>query len=64
MKVLVAQLCPTPCDPMDWSPPGSSIHMVLQAKIVKRVDIPFSRASSQARNQIQASNIASRFFMI
>ena len=34
MKVLVAQLCPTLCDPMDCSPPGSSVHGLLQARIL------------------------------
>ena len=29
----VAQLCPTLCDPMDCSPPGSSIHGILQARV-------------------------------
>ena len=29
--VLVVQLCPTLCDPMDWSLPGSSVHRILQA---------------------------------
>ena len=33
VKVLVAQLCPTLCDPMDCSPPGSSVHGILQARM-------------------------------
>ena len=33
MKVLVARSCLTPCDPMDCSPPGSSVHGILQARI-------------------------------
>ena len=32
VKVLAANLCPTLCDPMDCSPPGSSVHGILQAK--------------------------------
>ena len=37
LKVLVAQLCPTLCDPKDYSPPGSSMHGILQAqRILKR----------------------------
>ena len=36
-KVLVAQLCPTLCDPMDYSPPGSSVHGILQARILEWV---------------------------
>ena len=58
LKVKVTQLCPTLCDPMDCSPPGSSVHGVLQASILKGVAIPFSRGSSQPRNQSQVSRIA------
>ena len=39
----IAQLCPIPCDSMDRSPPGSSVHGVLQARILEWVAIPFSR---------------------
>ena len=42
MSVLVAQSCPTPCSPMDCSPPGSSFHGTLQARILEWVTIPFS----------------------
>ena len=45
-KVLVAQSCPALCSPMDCSPPGSSVHGVLQARILEWVTIPFSRGSS------------------
>ena len=45
VKVLVAQLCPTLCNPMDCSPPGSSIHGILPARILEWVAIPFSRGS-------------------
>ena len=41
--MLVAQLCPTPPDPMDYSPPGSSVHRIFQARILEWVAIPFSR---------------------
>ena len=41
--MLVAQSCPTLCDPMGYSPPGSSVHGVLQARILEWVAIPFSR---------------------
>ena len=41
--VLVAQLYPTPPDPMDYGPPGSSVHSILQARILEWVAIPFSR---------------------
>ena len=40
---LVAKLCPTLCDPMDCSPPGSSVHGIFQARILEWVDISFSR---------------------
>ena len=42
-KVLVAQSCPTLCDLMDYSLPGSSVHRILQARILEWVAIPFSR---------------------
>ena len=35
VKVLVSQLCPTLCDPMDYSPPGSSAHGIFQARILE-----------------------------
>ena len=41
--MLVAQLCPTLCDPMNYSLPGSSVHGILQARILEYVAIPFSR---------------------
>ena len=53
---LVAQLCPTICDLMDFSPPGSSIHRILQARILEWVAIP------RARTQI--SHIAGAFFTV
>ena len=62
--VLVAQSCLTLCNPMDCSPPGSSVHGILQARILAWVAIPFSRGSSQPRDQIQVSCIAGRFFTI
>ena len=39
----VAQSCPTLCDPVDCSPPGSSVHGILQARILEWVAISFSR---------------------
>ena len=45
VKMLVAQSCPTLCDPMDCSPPGSSVHGILQARILEWVAITFSRGS-------------------
>ena len=46
MKVLVAQLCLTLCNPMDCSLPGSSVYGISQARILEWVAIPFSRGSS------------------
>ena len=40
VSVLVAQSCPTLCDPMDCSPPGSSVHEILQARILEWVTMP------------------------
>jgi len=45
-KVIVTQSCPTLCDLMDYSPLGSSVHEILQARIQEWVVIPFSRGSS------------------
>ena len=45
-SVLFAQSCPILCDPMDCRPPGSSVHGILQARILDWVAIPFSRGSS------------------
>ena len=61
--VLVTQLCPTLCNPMDCSSPGSSVLGILQARILEWVAIPFSR-SSWPRNQTQVSCIAGRLFII
>ena len=44
-----AQSCPTFCDPMDCSPPGSSIHGIFQARVLEWGAISFSRGSSQPR---------------
>ena len=49
-KVLVAQLCPTLFNCMDCSQPGSSVHGILQARILEWVAIFSSRGSSQCRN--------------
>ena len=45
VKVLVIQLCPTLCDPMDFSPPGSFVYGILQARILEWVAMSFSRGS-------------------
>ena len=64
MPCLVAQSCPTLCDPMDCSPPGSSVHWILQARILEWVAMPSSRRSSPPRDQTQVSYIAGRFFTV
>ena len=53
VKVLVAQSCPTLCDLVDYSLPGSSVLGLLQAKILEWVAISFSGASSRPRNWTQ-----------
>ena len=53
----VAQSCLTLCDPMDYT-----VHGILQARILEWVAFPFSRASSQPRDQTQVSRIAGGFF--
>ena len=48
VKVLVLQSCPTLWDPIDCNLPGSSVHGILQARILEWVAIPFSRGSSHS----------------
>ena len=62
VKVLVAQLCPTVCNPMDCSLPGSPVHGILQA--LEWVAIPYSKEYAQWRDQTQVFWIAGRFFTI
>ena len=50
------------CDPTDYSLPGSSVHAILQARILEWVAIPFSMGSSQYRDQTWVSCTAGRFF--
>ena len=64
MKVKVARSCPTLCDPRDCSPPDSSVHGILQTRILEWVAISFSRGSSQPRDQTWISYIEGRFFTI
>ena len=47
--------CPTLCNPMDYSPPGSSVHAILQARILEWVAMPSSRQSSQTRDRTHSS---------
>ena len=57
LQVKVAQLCPTLCDPTDCI-----IHGILQARTLEWVAFPFSRESSQPRDQTQVSCVAGGFF--
>ena len=58
------QSCLTLCDPMDSSPPGSSVHGILQARILEWFSMTASRGSSQPRDWTWVSCIAGRFFTI
>ena len=60
----VTQSCPTLCDPMDCSIPGSSVHGILQARKLEWVAISFSRRSSQPRHWTPVSGIVGRCFTI
>ena len=62
--MLVAQLCPVLHGPIGSSPTDSSVHGILQAKIMEWVAILFSRGSSRPRDQTQVSCISGRFFSI
>ena len=57
VKVKFAQSCLTLCDPLDYT-----VHGILQARMPEWVAFPFSRGSSQPRDQTQVSHIAGRFF--
>ena len=62
--VLVSHSCPILCNHMDCSPLGSSVHVILQARIQEWVAIPFSRGSFQPRDRTQVSHIVGWFFTI
>ena len=53
------QLCPTLCNPMDYSPPGPSVHGILQARILEWVAISSSRGSSRPWNPTHVSCVSS-----
>ena len=55
---------PMLCDPMDYNLPGSSVHGILQTRILEWVAIPFSRGSSRPRNGTQVSCITGRFISV
>ena len=52
------QSCLILCDPMDCSPPGSSVHGIFQARILEWVALPFSGGSSQPRDRTHISCIS------
>ena len=60
--VLVTQSCLILCNPVDYSLPGSSVHGISQARILKWVAISFCRASCQPRDWTQVSRIASTLY--
>ena len=60
----VAQSCPTLCDPLDCSLPGSSVHEIFQARILEWVAISFCRRSSQPRDWTWVSHIVGRRFTV
>ena len=58
MHAKLLQLCPPLCNPMDHSPPGSSVHRILQARILKWVAVPPSRGTSQPRDRTQVPYVS------
>ena len=62
LQCLVTPSYLTPCDPMDCSPPGSSVHGILQARTLEWVAIPFSRRWPRDRTQVSCT--AGRIFTI
>ena len=64
MKVLVTQSRLTLCDPVDCSPPGSSVHKILQARLLEWVAILFSRGSSWPRDWTQVACIAGKKILL
>ena len=53
------QSWPTLCDPMDCSPPGSSVHGIIQARILEEVAVSYSEGSSQPRDRTCVSSVSS-----
>ena len=54
----VTQSCPNLCNPVDYSPPGTSVHGILQARTLEWAATPFSRGSSQPRDQTHVSYVS------
>ena len=67
LSVLRCLVCPTLCDPIDCSPPGSSVHGNLLARILEWVAISYSRGSSQPKDRthsLASSALAGGFFIL
>ena len=65
MCVLVAQSCPTLCNPMDCSRPGSSVHKIFQARVLEWVAFPTSRdlpSPGTEPTSLESPELAGRFF--
>ena len=58
LSVLFAQSCPTLCDPIDCSPPGSSVHGTLQARILEWIATPSSRGPSRPKDRTCISYVS------
>ena len=63
-EVKITHSCWILCDPMDCSPPDSSVHGILQARMLEWVAIPFSMRFSPPGDQTRVSCIAGRFFIV
>ena len=63
LQVLITQSCPTLCDSMDCSPPGSSAHLIFQARMLEWVAISFSRGYSWLRDWTQVFCIVADFLL-
>ena len=60
----VVQSCPTLCDPMDCSLPGSSVHGIFQTIVLEWIAISFSKGSSQPRDHTWVSRVVDRRFTV
>ena len=60
----VTQSCLTLCDPMDYSPPGSSVLGIFQAIVLEWIAISFSRGSSRPRDRTWVSHVIDRRFTV
>ena len=61
---VISLSCLTLCDPLDCSPPGSSVYGILQARILEWIAMPFSRGASWPRDWTWVAHIADRFFTV